>query len=178
MYQKKGKSLKEEWTRQVMRQSMEAMSYCHNLRLVHKDLKDENIMLLKKDPEYDEPFAVIIDLGIAEMFSKSDPTGKIVGGTPVTMAPEVWKGDFGPKCDVWSLGCILYELLTGRFPFEAPSIDPKDWLSLHKRGPDWSRIRMSPQAVALCQLMLTYRDTDRPSMMNCLKHQWFEVKRR
>ena len=60
----------------------------------------------------DNPFAIIIDLGIAEMFDPSDPQGKELGGTPTTMAPEVWNGNFGPKCDVWSLGCILFELLT------------------------------------------------------------------
>jgi len=177
-FQSKNKPLKEEWTRKVMGQCMDAMGYVHSLRLIHKDLKDENIMLLKKDPDFEQPHAVIIDLGIAEMFSKADPTGKIVGGTPVTMAPEVWKGDFGPKCDVFSLGCILFELLTGRFPFEAPSIDPKEWLALHKRGPDWSLVRTSPQGAALCQLMLTYRDSERPSMADCLKHQWFEVSRK
>jgi len=176
-FQQNGKALKEEWTRMVIRQAMEAMAYVHSLRLIHKDLKDENIMLLKKDPNYDEPFAIIIDLGIAEMFSKSDPTGKVVGGTPVTMAPEVWKGDFGPKCDVFSLGCIMFELLAGKYPFQAPSINPKDWLALHKRGPDWGAIRTTPHGVALCQLMLTYRDVDRPSMSDCLKHHWFEVKR-
>eukprot|EP00927_Polykrikos_kofoidii_P046338 TRINITY_DN40569_c0_g2_i1.p1 TRINITY_DN40569_c0_g2~~TRINITY_DN40569_c0_g2_i1.p1 ORF type:complete len:674 (-),score=145.05 TRINITY_DN40569_c0_g2_i1:45-2015(-) len=177
-FQQRQKPLKEEWARTVTQQVMQAMAYCHSLRLIHKDLKDENIMLLKKDPNYDEPFAVVIDLGVAEMFSSSDPSGKIVGGTPVTMAPEVWKGEFGPKCDVWSLGCILYEMLAGRFPFEAPSINPKDWLALHKRGADFSALRSSNSGIAMCQVMLTYRDTDRPSMSDCLQHKWFEASRK
>lgn len=50
---------------------------------------------------------MIIDLGVAEMFSVADPAGRFIGGTPTTMAPEVWHENFGPKCDVWSLGCIM-----------------------------------------------------------------------
>merc|ERR1719437_386577 len=117
------------------------MAFCHNLRLIHKDIRDENIMLLRKDPDFDEPFAVIIDLGIAEMFNLADPTGHQVGGTPTTMAPEVWRGNFGPKCDVWSLGCVLFQLLTGEMPFMARSMTPSAWQQLHRRGPDWSLVR-------------------------------------
>ena len=57
--------------------------------------------------KWEKPHAVIIDLGVAEMFSVADPAGRFIGGTPTTMAPEVWLGNFGPKCDVWSLGCIM-----------------------------------------------------------------------
>merc|ERR1719436_2238519 len=124
-FQRKRRAISEEWIRNVTRQVVEAMSYCHSLRLIHKDLKDENIMLLKKDPNFDEPFAVVIDLGIAEMFSLADPSGREMGGTPTTMAPEVWTGNFGPKCDVFSLGCILFEMLSGQYPFMANSLQAK-----------------------------------------------------
>merc|ERR1719394_1535282 len=100
-------------------------------------------MLLKKDPDFEEPFVVIIDLVIAEMFSVADPAGRIIGGTPMTMAPEVWRGNFGPKCDVFSLGVVLYSVLSGSFPFMATSMNPEAWVKLHKRGPDWSKIKSS-----------------------------------
>jgi calcium-dependent protein kinase len=169
------KPIKEGWARDVTRQVLEAMAYCHNLRVIHKDLKDENIMLLKKDSDYDEPFAVVIDLGIAEMFSISDPMGRELGGTPFTMAPEVWVGSFGANCDVWSMGCVLFELLTGKMPFVSGSLDPNVWRRLHKRGPDWSRVKTSPMSKNLCQMMLTYDDLDRPSMKTCLRADWFQV---
>lgn len=175
-FHRQGRWLKEEWVRLVTQQVVQAMDYVHGLRLIHKDLKDENIMLLKKDPNFDEPFAVIIDLGITEMFSSSDPHGKVMGGTPVTMAPEVWLNNFGPKCDVFSVGCILYEMLTGSLPFEVQSFDPKDWLALHKYGPNWKQVKTSPFGKDLCQKMLTYKDKERPSMRECLQHQWFAVK--
>jgi len=177
-YYQKGQGLKEEWIQTVIRQVVEGMSYCHSLRLIHKDLKDENIMLLKKDKNYEKPFVVIIDLGVAEMFPLSDPRGNIVGGTPATMAPEVWMGNFGPKCDVWSVGCVAFELLAGAMPFTAMSLDPKEWCGKMRKGPDWRLFRSSEKGRDLCERMLTFSDSKRPSMKECLEHEWFAVRGR
>mmetsp|Transcript_51531 Transcript_51531/g.167211 ORF Transcript_51531/g.167211 Transcript_51531/m.167211 type:complete len:442 (+) Transcript_51531:111-1436(+) len=152
---KQGKNVSEEWIRTVVRQSIEAMVYCHSKRIIHKDLKDENIMLLQKDPDYSAPHAVIIDLGVSEMFGLADPKGKMMAGTPTTMAPEVWTGTFGPKCDVWSLGCVLFEILAGDMPFCANSFDPKDWRALHKHGPNWGRVKTSQPSLDMCRTMLS-----------------------
>jgi len=170
-----GRPMKEDWIRKVLQQSLQGMAYCHSLRVIHKDLKDENIMLVNKgDPNYDEPFVVIIDLGVAEMFPDADPMGKALGGTPTTMAPEVWTGCFGPKCDVFSLGCVLYQLLAGRMPFLARSLEPEAWRKLHKRGPQWDMVKASEEGRDLCKDMLTFSDAERPSMATCLNHNWFE----
>jgi calcium-dependent protein kinase len=163
--------LKEEWIRDVMGQVIEAMAYCHSLRLIHKDLKDENLMLLNKG---DKPFVVVIDLGVAEMFAVSDPKGNIIAGTPATMAPEVWTGNFGPKCDVWSAGCVLFELLAGGMPFMAVSLQPKDWTRKLKAGPDWSLVKTSDMGKSLCKKMLTFNESERPTMAQCFQHDWFK----
>jgi len=135
-------------------------------------------MLLRKDLSFDKPYVVVIDLGIAEMFSLADPTGQECGGTPTTMAPEVWNGCFGPKCDVFSLGCVLYEMLAGQMPFLARSMKPVQWTRLHKKGADFTKITSSPQGRELCKEMLTYDDEERPSMAQCLKHEWFKADER
>lgn len=152
------------------------MAYCHGKRVIHKDLKDENIMLLKEDLDYHHPHIVIIDLGVSEMFGLADPKGKMMAGTPTTMAPEVWACTFGPKCDVWSLGCILFELLSGDMPFLARSFDPRDWRALHKRGPDWSRLMHVDIAKSLCHDMLTFDERSRPSMVACLASEWYRQR--
>jgi len=161
----------------VIGQVVEGMAYVHDLRLIHKDLKDENIMLLKKDENFEDPFAIIIDLGVAEMFSSADPTGRIMGGTPVTMAPEVWLGNFGPKCDVFSLGCIFFELLSGRLPFLSNIMTSAAWLRLHRKGPDWSAVKTSNEGQSLCRAMLTFAEKDRPTMRECCQHAYFKIDR-
>lgn len=173
-------ALKEEWIRKVMRQVLEAMAYCHRLRLIHRDLKDENIMLLQKDSGSfsSDPFVVIIDLGVAEMFSLSDPSIRGIGGTPLTMAPEVWSNVSGPKCDVWSAGVILFELLSGEMPFLADSLDPSDWLKLHKKGPNWGVVKTSKASKDLCRSMLTVSEPHRPTMAECLAEGWFGLGER
>lgn len=176
-FQSQEMPVEESWSRQVLQQVLQAMAYCHNMRIIHKDLKDENVMLLKADAEADAaPFVVIIDLGVSEMFSSSDPHGKLIGGTPMTMAPEVWDNNFGPKCDVWSAGCILFEMLTGSLPFAVRSMSAKDWQALHRYGPDWKKVKTSSLSRKLCQEMLTYADKSRPSMLQCLEHQWFAAE--
>merc|ERR1712147_83309 len=107
------------------------------------------------------------------MFSSTDPRGNFVAGTPATMAPEVWTGNFGPKCDVWSVGCVLFELLAGSMPFMAMSMDPRDWHRKMKQGPDWNMVRTSAQSRDLVERMLTFSDKHRPSMKQCLQHEWF-----
>merc|ERR1712113_768426 len=87
-----GHALPERFVGEVMQQALDAIAYCHSKCLLHKDLKDENIMLLKKVdiPRGEHPHCVIIDLGLAEMFEPQNPRGRILGGTPTTMAPEVF----------------------------------------------------------------------------------------
>ncbi|CAJ1404819.1 unnamed protein product [Effrenium voratum] len=174
-FQREGQPVAEAWSRRVAQQVLQAMAYCHGMRIIHKDLKDENVMLLKGS-ELLEPFVVIIDLGVSEMFSSSDPHGKCVGGTPMTMAPEVWDSNFGPKCDVWSVGCLLFEMLTGSLPFVARSMSRKDWQALHRLGPDWRKVKTSTLSRKMCQEMLTYSDRERPSMVQCLQHKWFAAQ--
>jgi len=69
-------------------------------------------------------------------------------------------------------------VLTGSFPFMATSMNPQAWVRLHKRGPDWSKIKASNQGKALCKRMLQYKDSDRPSMRECGDDEWFTMNER
>jgi len=204
-------SLTERWAATVMQQVLEAIAYCHVRKLIHKDLKAENIMLLRKSDTRTHPHAVVIDLGLAEMFGSSmeekkpgqqasmmlragrsqDDIDNVLyrhvrsrraGGTPSTMAPEVWMayagtGDgFGMKCDVYSLGVVMFQLLTGALPFMGYSINPAEWLGLIKRGPPMDKLRnCTIEAQNLVGSMLA-PEAVRPTAREALKHTWFTLQ--
>lgn len=175
--------LPERWVCAVMRQCLQAISYVHSQGIMHKDLKSENIMLLYATDVSDPnaaPHPVLIDLGIAELFHAR--LGRrarctVVAGTPTHMAPEVWRGNFGLVADVWSLGVVLFELLSGELPFMCSSLNScMEWIRLHKQGPNWPLINgRSSQARALCQRMLSCDERMRPTAEQCLTHSWIKA---
>jgi serine/threonine-protein kinase len=94
-----------------------AVEHLHQQSIVHRDLKPSNILLDQDEQPY------VTDFGLAKVFvpgSEMTATG-VIAGTPSYMAPEQASGrgaEVGPAADVYSLGAILYELLTGRPPFQ------------------------------------------------------------
>lgn len=113
-----GKPIKVTNAVAVVRKLALALAAAHQKGIVHRDLKPSNIMLNQQS----EP--ILLDFGMAREVS-SDQTrltmyGNLVG-TPAYMSPEQVKGELnalGPNCDIYSLGVILYQLLTGHLPFE------------------------------------------------------------
>lgn len=84
------------------------MTYCHTKLIVHRDLKPENFLLIKKPDGKDEVEIKIIDFGLAKHYNeKQEKQMKTKAGTPYYIAPEVLKGTYNEKCDVWSCGVIL-----------------------------------------------------------------------
>lgn len=99
---------------EITRQVCEGLAEAHKLGIVHRDLKPQNIML------DEDGNARIMDFGIARSLASKGVTGAgVMIGTPEYMSPEQVEGkDVDGRSDLYSLGIILYEMLTGRVPFE------------------------------------------------------------
>src|SRR5689334_15418149 len=109
----------------VLVQALMALSEAHDLGIVHRDLKPENIILepLRRGGD----FVKVVDFGLAKLKADSANATNvtmpgIVRGTPDYMAPEQGRGDaIDGRSDLYAIGVILFQLLTGRLPFEAES---------------------------------------------------------
>lgn len=110
----KHKQFTEYQTAQIVKQIFSCIAYLHSIGIMHRDLKPENLLLEEKD---DLLNIKLIDFGVATKFDKNGMTGMI--GTPSYLAPEVITGKYNEKCDVWSVGVIMYILLSGFQPFQA-----------------------------------------------------------
>mmetsp|Transcript_123952 Transcript_123952/g.246782 ORF Transcript_123952/g.246782 Transcript_123952/m.246782 type:complete len:781 (-) Transcript_123952:43-2385(-) len=163
----------EFWVAKVMQHTVLAAAYCHSKAIIHKDLKPENVMLsTPKGTKVEDMHVVVVDFGLAEMFSHPTDRSKVIAGTPPFMAPEVWRGNFSKSCDVWSVGCMLFFLLSGRLPFVATEL--KDFAKAVLEEPDWRVMGGASEDVrALCKRMLSKEEHLRPTAKDALKHKWF-----
>lgn len=101
---------------EIFKKLVTGINYCHSHGVCHRDIKPENILFTDSD---DISTLKIADFGLSRVFSNENKTMSSIVGTTFYMAPEVLRGNYNEKCDIWSAGCILYIMLCGRPPFYA-----------------------------------------------------------
>ncbi|MEZ4221143.1 MAG: protein kinase [Polyangiaceae bacterium] len=144
----------------VLRQVLAALGEAHDLGIVHRDLKPENVILepLRRGGD----FVKVVDFGLAKLKAGDDlatnvTSPGIVCGTPDYMAPEQGRGDaIDGRSDLYAVGVILFQLLTGRLPFEADS--PTQVVMMHLSIPVPDPRQVAPE-----------RDIPDPLVDVCLK---------
>src|ERR671910_106940 len=102
---------------QLAREVLDALSYAHGANVVHRDVKPANILL-------DAGHAVVADFGIARAIGEGESTTGHVIGTPAYMSPEQIDGSkyLDGRTDIYSLGCVLFEMLVGEAPFRGSTL--------------------------------------------------------
>ena len=131
---------------QITRDVAAALSYAHSQGLIHRDIKPENVLLSAGE-------AVVADLGIARAVSEAGAerlteTGLAVG-TPAYMSPEQASGELklDGRSDIYALGCVLYEMLSGEAPYTAPTPQALMAKKLSEPTPRISVVREAVPAV-------------------------------
>jgi len=100
----------------LVRQIADALQYAHNQGVVHRDVKTANVFI--HNNLNGPPDMLVADFGFAKPLPGTLSRGLDVRGTPTSMAPEQWEGQVVPASDQYALGVLVYQLLTGRLPFE------------------------------------------------------------
>jgi len=123
----------------ITEQVCSALNEAHNRSVVHRDLKPPNIMLGRKAGQ---DWVKVVDVGIAKILDTTDVDDKqskltdsgVIIGTPAYFSPEQARGfQVDGRSDIYAMGCILYEMLSGRLPIEA--LSPNDYIRAHTVEP-------------------------------------------
>ena len=161
----------------IIRQILSAVVYCHDRHIVHRDLKPENLLLEYSNKTFEEGNIVkVIDFGTSIEYN---PTEKLKAklGTAYYIAPEVLRGEYDEKCDVWSCGVILYIFLCGYPPFNGQN-DNEIFQKIKKGkfvypSPEWDNV--SQQAKDLVNKMLHFDPKRRISAKEALDDVWIQT---
>lgn len=169
-YIQEKKTLSEEDARTIFKQIVSAIDYCHKQKIIHRDLKVENIMRVSQDSLE----VKVVDFGVSGLFAgrKSEVTK---AGSLLYMAPELLiKANMiaAPEHDIWAMGCILYYMVVGKPPFE-----DKTSFGLIKKICETplefpKTLKLSVELIDLVSHLLIKTPEKRITMIELKQHPW------
>ena len=148
--------------------------HCHERGIIHRDIKPENIVF---ESEAENSLIKVIDFGLSNRIVKDDKLTDL-SGTPYFIAPEVIQRRYDEKADMWSIGIVMYILLSGKVPFRGMTTEllfnnitntpvafhPDDWVGI------------SNKAIDFLKLLLKKNPKQRISAAEALAHPWIRSK--
>uniref|UniRef100_A0A672HVX6 MAP/microtubule affinity-regulating kinase 3 n=1 Tax=Salarias fasciatus TaxID=181472 RepID=A0A672HVX6_SALFA len=160
--------MKEKEARAKFRQIVSAVHYCHQKNIVHRDLKAENLLL---DADSNIKIA---DFGFSNEFTAGNKLDTFCGSPPYA-APELFQGKKydGPEVDIWSLGVILYTLVSGSLPFDGQNL--KELRERVLRGKYRVPFYMSTDCEGILRRFLVLNPTKRCSLEQIMRDKWINV---
>ncbi|XP_049707559.1 MAP/microtubule affinity-regulating kinase 3 isoform X4 [Helicoverpa armigera] len=160
--------MKEKEARAKFRQIVSAVQYCHQKRIIHRDLKAENLLL---DGEMNIKIA---DFGFSNEFTPGAKLDTFCGSPPYA-APELFQGKKydGPEVDVWSLGVILYTLVSGSLPFDGSTL--RELRERVLRGKYRIPFYMSTDCENLLKKFLVLNPCKRASLESIMRDKWMNT---
>ena len=159
----------------IMQQLLSAICYSRQNGIVHRDLKPENILMEDKSHNLT---IKIVDWGCATQIKQKERLHE-TDGTSYYIAPEVLKGDYDEKCDIWSCGVILYILLCGYTPFFGEK-DEEIYEQVLKGEYDFPKEEwdnVSQEAKNLIKKMIEKDPAKRISALEALQDDWFKINK-
>ena len=166
------KKFKEIDTKVIVFQILIALNYLHHRKIVHRDIKPENVVFSELRGSNE---VKLIDLGSGTKVSYTSQVMNEFQGTSYYIAPEVFRGKYNEKCDIWSCGIVLYIMLCGYPPFNGPNRDVIYNMIIGKSlwfdKDDWKDI--SGEAAELVKGMLNKNPDKRFSADEALRQPWF-----
>jgi calcium-dependent protein kinase len=163
-------TLPETYVKSVIQQLLSAIQYCHSHNIVHRDLKLENIMLAQSKIGSK---IHLIDFGLS---TSKTPPYNLLAGSEYYLAPEVIDKFYDSQCDIWSVGVMMYILITGTPPFNAST--QTETRRLIQNGiwgfhdSQWKKI--SQEAKCLLKNLLVVDPTQRYTATQALQCSWFQ----
>ncbi|XP_026183690.1 MAP/microtubule affinity-regulating kinase 4 isoform X3 [Mastacembelus armatus] len=160
--------MKEVEARAKFRQIVSAVHYCHTKNIVHRDLKAENLLL---DADANIKIA---DFGFSNEFTLGNKLDTFCGSPPYA-APELFQGKKydGPEVDVWSLGVILYTLVSGSLPFDGQNL--KELRERVLRGKYRVPFYMSTDCEGILRRFLVLNPAKRCTLEQVMKDKWINT---
>lgn len=162
----------EQTASHFTRQILKAVQFMHSRHVMHRDLKNNNILVCR-NPRGPVGIIKVIDFGLGTCNAREGATG--IMGTRGYQAPEVWAGKpYGPSIDVWAVGVILFRLVTGKHAF--PGVDSDDIdrrvQEVDYRYPNPELDPISSQVKNLIRRLLSFDPQSRPTATTALQHTW------